>query len=157
MQKTLLALVLVLSSFLLVACGPVVMIPGVRLGGADVPTPRSWDGIEVPEEVLLETQGGVLPRVHRIWALLGEGGILVAGDPGSGWVERALADPNIRLRMGDDVYSLRAQRLDDLPALRRATDIFVAKYREGMLKLYGEVPDPEKMAGEAVLFRLARR
>jgi hypothetical protein len=149
--------ILVMAALLLTACGPVVMVPGVRLGGAEVIAPDSWADVEVPEEVLLRTEGGVLPRVHRIWAAKGEGGILVAGEATSSWIERAIADPNVQLRMGDDVYALRAERVIDPDAQRRAVDIFIAKYREGMIRIYGEEPDAEEMARESVLFRLDRR
>lgn len=148
---------LLAAIFFLSGCGPIVMVPGVRLGGTEVPTPSTWADVDVPEEVLLRTQDGLIPRVHRIWAAKGEGGILVAGETGSGWVVRALANPDVDLRMGDDVYALRATPIEDLDAQRRATRIFIAKYREGMLELYGEEPDPEEMAGEAVLFRLGAR
>jgi len=157
MKRTPLAQILLAMTMLLNACTPIVMLPGVRLGGSEVPTPSSWSDVEIPEEVLIRTEGGWVPWVHRIWAAKSDEGIYVAGEPGSRWVERALAEPNVQLRVGDDVYTLRATQIDDLQKQREATAIFLAKYREGMLELYGEEPDPEEMAGEAVVFLLARR
>lgn len=137
-------------------CAPIYIVPGLRLGGAEVPTPDSWANVEVPEEVLLRTEGAVLPRVHRIWAVKFEGDIFVSGGPAGGWVDRSIADPNVMLRMGDDVYALRADQINDPAAQRRGMEAMIAKYRENLIELTGEEPDAAEMAAAYSHFRLSR-
>lgn len=156
MNKFLVVAILFALCVPLMGCEPVGMIPGLRLGGAEVPTPDSWTNVEVPEEVLLRTEGAMLPRVHRIWAVKFEEDIFVSGGPEGGWVDRSLADPNVKLRMGDDVYALRADRIDDPAAQRRAMDTMIAKYRDALTELAGKDPDPEEMVAGYAHFRLSR-
>ena len=154
-RPTRVLLVLVLLSS---ACTPIAYLPGTRLGGSERPTPDSWSGVEIPDEVFLRTEGSVFPRVVTIWAAKKDDVIYVVGAKDSGWVKRALVEPNVELRVDDDVYALRANPTTDDRELERVTDAFMTKYSEGMRELYGDnPPSPEERRASSVVFRLVPR
>jgi len=134
-----------LAAFVL-ACGPV---PGGSLEGEVTPLPASWSEalggdramceIEArpanPHSIQLECftrEGALWVQSHR-WAL--------ADWWPESWAEVWLAEPDVRVRVGERIYELRAERLTD-EALRAV-----------MLKERGYDPVPEGI----VVFRFDPR
>ena len=67
----------------------------------------------------------------------------------STWASHIDADPRVRLRVGDDLFELRAERVE------RAIDL--RKFRAGLRRKYdGFEPDAEQEA-KAVVYRLVPR
>jgi hypothetical protein len=121
----------------LVACGPV---PGGKLAGTPADAPADWssvleDGKELceiesrpgdPHSIQLECflyEGGLYAQSHR-WAL-------APWWPVESWAAIWLEHPDVRVRVGEKIYELRAVRVGD-PAVR-----------EPILKLRGYEPIPE--------------
>jgi hypothetical protein len=131
----------------LLGCGPV---PGGSLGGEVAPVPGDWAGVlggdrafcEIesrpadPHSIQLEcfvVDGGLHAQSHR-WAL-------ADWWPVESWAEIWLANPDVRVRVGDALYELRAVPVRD-PAVR-----------EPILKARGYDPVPDGI----VLFRFEPR
>ncbi len=127
-------------------CGPV---PGGALDGELAPLPASWSEVlggaramceiearpAAPHSIQLECferDGALYVQSHR-WAL-------APWWPES-WAEVWLAEPDVRVRIGERIYELRAVRVLD------------AALREEMLKERGYEPVPEGIA----LFRFEAR
>jgi len=127
-------------------CGPV---PGGALSGEVAPAPAAWSEalggdramceIEArpadPHSIQLESftrDGALYVQSHR-WAL-------AEWWPES-WAEAWLAEPDVRVRIGDRIYELRAERVVD------------AALRDEMLKERGYDPVPE----DIVVFRFEAR
>jgi hypothetical protein len=114
-------------------------VPGGALSGEPAPLPASWSEalggdramceVEArpadPHSIQLECfvrEGGLYVQSHR-WAL--------AGWWPESWAEVWLAEPDVRVRLGERLYELRADRVTD------------AALREAMLKERGYDPVPE--------------
>jgi len=132
---------------LALGCGPV---PGGSLGGELAPAPGDWLGVlggdrafcEIesrpadPHSIQLEcfvVDGALHAQSHR-WAL-------ADWWPVESWAEIWLASPDVRVRVGDALYELRAVPVRD-PALR-----------EPILRARGYDPVPDGI----VLFRFEPR
>ena len=114
------------------------------------PTPSSWDFTDRFEDVQLETRPGD-PYSVNIWIVAVGNKLFVAAGGGaeSAWAQHIAADPTVRLRVGEDIYLLRAEPTTD-PLDRRR---FLAAAKR---KYDGFEPDPED-ADRAILFRLEPR
>ncbi len=144
-MKRRLELVLVL---LLAGCGPLVMFPGGKLSGTAKPAPADWSFSDAVETVQLETRPAD-PYSVNVWGVgLGPRFYVAAADRDSRWVGHVAQDPRVRLRVGDEVFDLRAERAEDPAEL----DAFVA----ALERKYDYEPDPELRA-HALIFRLGPR
>lgn len=112
----------ILALAVLTACsGPVGPIPGGRLGGTPVPGrvtdwsfARNWKNAEV------ETNPSDPHSVTVNYFLVGERLYLETGQEGdwNRWRRYIRADPRVRVRFGDDVYSAVAVVVTDPEELR---------------------------------------
>lgn len=141
-------LVATLSLFLLTGCGPFLLFPGGKLDGGEKPSPASWSFIEEIDTVQLETRPSD-PYSVNVWAV-GIGPLLYvhAGASRSTWVENMEVDPDVRVRVGDSLYELRASRVETQEEFDRFSDVYERKY--------GSRPRNESVT-EAYLFRLEPR
>jgi len=121
----------------LLACGPV---PGGSLSGTLTPAPASWSELvpdarriceiearpEKPHSVQLECflhDGQLFAQSHR-WALS-------SWWPVESWAAIWIAHPDVRVRLGDHLFELRATHITDPPL------------REAVLRERGYDPVPE--------------
>ncbi len=143
--------VLLLAGALAAPLGPV---PGFRLGGTEAAPPARWSDLHLPHEVLLQTSGGLLPRVVTIWVVETDNELYVFGSRDSGWVESALRSPAVRLRVEDTVYSLRAEALQppEPDIYRKYVDRYAADYPD----IIAQMPSLEEAAEVGMAFRLQR-
>jgi len=144
------ALVLALSIAVAIAgCDrPFVLLPGGALTGTPTPAPGDWSDTDAMHTVQLETRPGD-PYSVNVWVVaLDEHLYVHAGANRSAWVEHIEADPDVRLRVGDAIYALRAARVEAQAEFDRFSDAYEQKY--------GRRPRNEDV-GEAYLFRLAPR
>jgi hypothetical protein len=129
------------------ACGPV---PGGKLSGTPTPVPSDWasllaDGKEFceiearpedPHSIQLECflyEGALHAQSHR-WAL-------ASWWPVESWAAIWIEHPDVRLRFGDQLFDVRAVRVED------------AALREAILVQRGYRPPPEGI----VVFRFEPR
>ena len=142
--------VLLAISALVLACGPMGPFPGGRLSGdvaADLPD--DWSFADAQETVQLETRPSA-PYSVNLWGA-GIGGRFYLASGGGGdarWVEYIAEDPNVRLRIGDTIYELRAVRVED--------DAEGERFVEALTRKYDWEPSAEEREN-AWLFRLTPR
>lgn len=133
---------------LALGCGPFLLLPGGRLDGAMAPAPDDWGFCERVKTVQLETRPED-PYSDNIWAV-GMGPLLYvhAGAHRSRWVENMEADSDVRVRVEDTLYDVRASRVEDQAEFTRFSNAYEEKY--------GSRPRNENVE-EAYLFRLEAR
>jgi hypothetical protein len=125
-----------------------VLLPGKTLEGQTVAAPADWSFTDAVSTVQLETRPAD-PYSVNIWVIaLGEHLYVHAGANRSEWVEHMEADPNVRIRVDESIYELRASRVDGQDEFDRFSDAYEKKYDRR--------PRNENV-GEAYLFRLAAR
>ncbi len=103
---------------LLLACGPIGPVPGGPLRGEVVSGPvEDWSFSDEHTLIAVETRPGFPHSVTTI-CFTHEGHLYVPARDGASkrWTRFVLADPHVRLKIGDKVYLGRAVRVDDLVA-----------------------------------------
>ncbi len=130
--------------------GPLAMIPGGKLSGTLQPVPTDWAFSDEFEDVQLETRPSD-PYSVNIWGVADGARFYIASGRGleSTWAKHIEADSNVRLRVGENVYELRAVRTDD-PQDR-------VRFLAGAKKKYDGFEPDEDQAAAAVLYRLESR
>ena len=111
--------------------------PGLQLRGeAALDLPSDWSFTDAHREIEIQVATPyVIPHSVTIWcAANGDELYVGARNPGSkrwpGWVAR---DPNVRLRIGDEIYDVRLSIIEDADRIAQVRRAYVAKY---------ELPDP---------------
>lgn len=128
--------------------GPTVLVPGGALEGTTTPVPAEWSFTDEVSTVQLETRPAD-PYSVNIWVIaLGPSLYVHAGTNRSAWVEHMEADPNVRLRVGEEIYELTAARVTEQGELDRFADAYERKYDRR--------PRNETVA-EVYLYRLTAR
>ncbi len=110
-----------LSSLLAVlACnGPVGLMAGGALEGEPTVVPGQWSFARDYGTAQLETRPREPYSVNIAYTLV-EGVLYVnAGDSETQWVKNISEDPRVRLRVGDAIYELRAERVTDEDEISR--------------------------------------
>ena len=136
-----------LAALLLLGCEPFILIPGGALSGTERPLPDSWAFTNEVDTVQLETRPDD-PYSVNIWCIEAGGSLYVGGSRGSAWTQYAVADSNVRLRVGQDVYALRATEA--------TSDEEAAAFLAAIAAKYDSRIEPEQRA-ESILFRLGPR
>ncbi len=140
-------LCVILTTLFALACDPIVMIPGGALSGTERPVPDSWAFTDDVDTVQLETRPSD-PYSVNIWCVAIESALYVGGARESAWTQHVVADPNVRLRVGEDLYALRATEA--------TSDAEAEAFMKAAFAKYETEIDPELRA-EAILFRLEPR
>ncbi len=137
-----------IAALLLVGWGPFLIFPGDALEGTVAPVPGEWSSVRDIDTIQLETRPAD-PYSVNIW-VIGIGPLLYihAGANRAAWVEHIEADPNVRLRVGETLYELRAERVTTAEEFARFSNAYEKKYDRR--------PRNENVA-EAYLFRLLPR
>lgn len=142
------SLLVALALLVLVACEPIVMLPGGELSGEVESHPESWDFAAEIEVFQLETNPDD-PYSVNIWGIASGPDFLIGGKADGGWATRVVADPRVRLRVGDALYELKAVPVDD-------DDAKILLFIGAMKDKYGREVDPEERSGSQ-LFSLEPR
>jgi len=128
--------------------GPFLILSGGELDGTVTPVPANWSFTDSIDTVQFETRPDD-PYSVNIWMIaLPEGAYVHAGANRATWVENIEADPSVRLRVGENIYLLKADRVTDGDEFARFSDAYEKKYDRR--------PRNENVA-EAYLFRLTAR
>ena len=116
--------------------------PGLQLRGeAALDLPSDWSFTDAHREIEIQVATPyVIPHSVTIWcAANGDELYVGARNPDSkrwpGWVAR---DPNVRLRIGDQIYDVRLSIVEEADRIAQVRRAYVAKY---------ELPDPPPDGG----------
>ena len=151
-RATLVVSALALALGLFACIDPQDQRPGVRLAGEISDFPDDWRFSDAHREVAIEVATPYfIPHSVTIWcAALDDDLYVGARNPDEkhwpGWVE---SDPNVRIRIGDQIYEGRLARVESEEELDRIRAAYKAKY---------ELPDaPPEGAPPLRYWRVERR
>lgn len=147
------AIVLLLP--LLLGTGPCGPIAGGRLDGEVAATaPADWRFTDQISTIQVETRPDD-PLSVTTWCFTDGPGLYVPSRNAERkpWVRNVLADPRVRLRIGDRIHAMQATRVTDDAELRRLIPLLRAKYR---MARWGMDDDPASSPG-TWLFRMTPR
>jgi hypothetical protein len=133
----------------LVAFGPCWRIPGGKLSGTEVTGVQDWSFVDAAPECQVEVRP-TDPYSFNAYCFT-VGGALHFGCmrcPTKKWPSFVAADPDVRVRFGDRIFALRANRVSDPATLRGAWDDHWRKRKEG---------EPQPVPEDYWLFRLDPR
>ncbi len=125
------ALAFAVSSLLFGCFGPSDRRPGMHLSGSETAFPADWSFADAHQEIAVEVSGLFgLPHSVTIWCASLDGALYVgARDPESKrWPARVDRDPNVRLRIGEDLYAVRLAPLAEEATLERLRAAYARKY-----------------------------
>ncbi len=123
-------LALVLGLVLLFRTEPLAIIPGGRLSGEEVTVPVSdWSFTEQYTTVTLEVRSSD-PYSVNTSSLLYDGLLYVPSGRGgeSRWAQFLLQDSNMRLRVGNKLYKVRATRVLNPMLIRELYEVWGQRY-----------------------------
>lgn len=115
-------------------------IAGGRLRGESASAPDDWSFVDAVPEVQVETHLGMLPWSVTTWCLSHQGRLYLPARNclSKRWVQNVLADPEVRVRVQDRVYPLRAIREEDTEVVQALVEQMLIKY----LGIEAEQPRP---------------
>ncbi len=134
----------------LAACEPIGPLPGGQLSGELVTAPVDDWGFSNSEKTLqLETRPDD-PYSVNVWFVASGPRLWVAAAGGAekGWGGTLVADPRVRLRIGDKLYERKAVRVTEQAESDEVVVLYKTKYD------YERDPDDDQAA---VLFRMDPR
>ena len=126
----------------LVRTDPIGPIAGRALTGPEAPYPDDWRFSDAAYTIAVETNPAD-PHSVTTFAFLHEGKLHIPAMNGSGkrWTQDALANPNVRIKVGDTVYPARLVRIEPTD-LEPYVDSAARKYAQMASALEsGELPD----------------
>lgn len=140
----------VVAAVMLAGCSePLLVFPGGELSGASAPPPALWS--EVPDVIQLEMRPED-PYSINIWSVgVGADLYIATGPDGNNWLPHIRADANVRVKMDETLYALRAVEVGEDEAERqRVLDAYMEKYEE-------DPADGLDFVAGGFIFRLDRR
>ena len=121
-------LAVIACCFLLLGGCAYVPLASGGLQGTTAAPPAEWGSQGEVKIVQLETRPAD-PYTVNLWMVAIDSNIYVyAGGKHARWGQHIDADPNVRLRIGDNVYALRAQRVNDDEEFQKFAAGWFAKY-----------------------------
>ncbi|MCY3838847.1 MAG: DUF2255 family protein [Gammaproteobacteria bacterium] len=110
-------------------CEPMFVFAGGALGGTERPMPSDWGFTKDFDTVQIETRP-TDPYSVNVWGVSVNRHFYVAASDASEatWARAIQAEPQVRLRVGDDIYPLLAKRTEDPQELADVTDAYIDKY-----------------------------
>jgi len=132
----------------LAACSEYLPIAGGELEGTVSPLPTDWTELATTEIIQLESTGET-PYSVNLWMVeVGGAPHVFAGDNRTQWVENIAGNPDVRLKVGDEIFELQAIRVTDAALFETFARTWESKY--------GNRPRNERV-DETYLFRLVPR
>lgn len=128
------------------ACGPSDTRPGLWLSGDVAAFPADWRFTDADKQIAIEVHTPyLLPHSVTIWCAQVDGELYVAANrPDTkrwpGWVDD---DPDVRLGIAGEIYSVRLIPLTDPQAVAPAQQAYQAKY---------ELKESSPIASDAVRY-----
>jgi len=93
--------------------GPAGVLPGSALAGESATPPGDWSFAGDAGTMQLETHPTEPYSVNLAYTIVGGRFYVNAGGTETQWARNIALDANVRLRLDDRVYDLRARRVDD--------------------------------------------
>lgn len=127
---------------------PLGPVAGRELSGTLVTEPVSdWSFTDEHRTIALETRPAA-PHSVTVICFSHEGALYVPamGGASKSWTYYALADPRVRVKVGDRIYPARATRVRD--------ESFASVMREAAARKYDFVPDADRVVEDVWLFRI---
>ena len=130
---------------------PIYMIAGKRLSGEEQPYPPDWSACNQHPSIAVETRPEDPHSVTTLCFVL-DGDLIIPAEAGSTkeWTANVVADPRIRLKLGDAIYPALAER-DMALTIADVAPAAQAKYPQ-MAERRGDEP-----AEDVWLFRVRPR
>jgi hypothetical protein len=144
---------LVCVALLVAWLAPIGPLPGFFIGGSATGAPATWGDTSKTDEIRLEVPGGI-PRVVIIWVVQVDGELHVVGSKDSGWVRKLGQGGEVRMRMGDNTYTLSASLVTE--GWEAILEAYVNKYRANYPDIVAGFPTLEEAQGSTAVFRLNR-
>lgn len=108
--------VVVLGLLYLLRTDPVGMLAGKRLSGVEQPYPQDWSSCNDHTTIAVETRPEAPHSVTTVCVVFNDELIIPAMEGGTKqWPANVVADPRIRVKIGDAVYPALAHRAHDVP------------------------------------------
>jgi hypothetical protein len=138
-----------ICALLISACGdPFIVIPGGKLSGAVTPAPADWSMVHGVETIQVETRPGK-PYSINIWGAGIGGDLYIATSPdGTTWTEFIAGNPQVRVRIDEQLFELTAVKVTDTDEQRRVSERYAEKY---------ELEGDDNWVADGMIFRLDRR
>ena len=127
-------LVGILAILLMAGCEPADTTPGLWLSGTLRPFPEDWSFTEGHREISIEVGTPYfVPHSVTIWCADLEGDLYVgaAAPETKNWPSWVMDDPDVVLKVGDEIYEARLTRLSDPEQMSRVGSVYSAKYDLG--------------------------
>ena len=145
-----LLLLLLVVVALLAPIGP---LPGFFIGGTKTAAPASWSDTSDVHEIRLKVPG-TLPRVVTIWVIEYESDLYVTGYAKSGWVQMLGNGGPVKMRLGDNTYSLVASAVTE--NAKPILTAYMDKYRPDYPDIVAGFPSEDEASDSYVVFKLSR-
>jgi hypothetical protein len=99
--------------------------------------PEQLERISETKEILIETRRDDIAFRTIIWVVVDDGEVFVRSVRGVAgrWYQRALADPNVTLTVGDERFVFVAVPAGDATSVERTSDALSRKYRGRSLEM----------------------
>ena len=107
---------------------PFIGFPGGALSGSEQSHPAEWSAATDVGTLQLETRPED-PYSVNVWGVgIAEDIYVATRAEGTGWSNNVDTNPNVRLRIGQTIYPLRAVTVSDAAERDRVLDAYVEKY-----------------------------
>ena len=109
------AVIIVLGLLYGLRTDPVQMLAGKRLSGTERPYPEDWSACAQHPTIAIETRPDAPHSVTTVCVVL-DGALVIPAREGGAkqWTANVLADPRVRVKIGDAVYPALAHRAQDI-------------------------------------------
>ena len=120
---------LALCAIVLAGCEPVFVFAGGRVGGVEEVPPANWGFAGSVDTVQVETRPAD-PYSVNVWGVGVGARFYVAASDGADarWAQAIEADSRVRLKVGERVFPLAAERVLDAAELNDVAAAYAAKY-----------------------------
>ncbi len=121
----------IIAILMLTGCEPENRTPGLWLSGTLQPFPDDWGFVQDHREIAIEVATPYfIPHSVTIWCADFQGDLYVgAAVPDTknwpGWV---MDDPDVVLKVGDDIYQATLTRVSEPQHIDRVRSVYAAKY-----------------------------
>ena len=128
----------IVLSLVALGCAPIGTTPGMRLGGSAAAAPNSFVFVQETEVIQLEVRGMLFPRVMNVWTVGFDDAMYVWSLLGSRWSQRIDERPDeVRVRVGKQVYEVRATLVEDAKEKERVAQAYQPKYADSLFEYFG--------------------
>jgi hypothetical protein len=134
---------------LVASCGdPIMILPGGALTGTTVTAPADWSSVAGVKTIQVDFRPKD-PYSHNIWGVgIGPDLYIATGAKGTRWTPFIAEDPNVRVRVGTDLFDLKAVPVTDEAERARVAEAYIKKY---------DVKADDNWVAAGLIYRLDRR